>query len=270
MANWSKKADDIIPCGRGRLRKLMPCRIWHFRHRAADGKWRYKSTGHHDRKGAICWAEAFSMRLTRAEFTGIPAEGRSVASRAAQAAVTPSIRRGLVSWLRYQKQQNEENTVRSYRTIGVKYARFLRLLGIRRFDQIDRAVMMKFREHCVSKLNNCKITVDNNLIALRSFFSWAISKGWLATNPASQSRHGERLFFDEAPCGRRPTAGPSTSEFWLPVMATPSASSPSWGAGACGSPSWRCWSGATSTTLEAGCTFATKVANDGPEVPPQR
>jgi integrase len=32
--------------------------------------------------------------------------------------------------------------------------------------------------------------------------SWCVSKSWLNINPASQNRHGERLFFDDAPIRR--------------------------------------------------------------------
>jgi integrase len=197
MANWSKRPDDIIACGRGKLRKLLPCGVWHFRHHAGDGKWRYKSTGHRDRKGAVAWAEAFSMQLTREEFTGTPGTG-SPAVPTPLAATAPTVLRALALWLRYQRQQNRPNTGKSYRSIARKFWRFLKLLGIRQLIQIDRALMMKFRGHCLRKLSNSKVTVDNNLIALRSFFSWAGSKGWLTGNPASQTRHGEKIFFDEA------------------------------------------------------------------------
>jgi integrase len=39
--------------------------------------------------------------------------------------------------------------------------------------------------------------VDNNLIALRSFFNWCLSRGEISSNPIAQQRHGERVFFDE-------------------------------------------------------------------------
>jgi integrase len=51
---------------------------------------------------------------------------------------------------------------------------------------------------------NARTTIDNNLIALRSLFNWAVSKEWIAANPAAQSRVGERLFFD-AESVRKPT-----------------------------------------------------------------
>jgi integrase len=38
--------------------------------------------------------------------------------------------------------------------------------------------------------------VDNNLIALRSFFNWCRSLNKMAVNPASQQRHGVRIYFD--------------------------------------------------------------------------
>ncbi|MEE9297339.1 MAG: tyrosine-type recombinase/integrase [Phycisphaerae bacterium] len=99
-------------------------------------------------------------------------------------------------WLRYQKTQNSRTTHRSYRSISRKLCRFLRTAGVPKLCELSRETMMKYRAWCL-KLNNSKVTVDNNLIALRSFFSWSVSKGWITVNPLSQSRYGERIFFDE-------------------------------------------------------------------------
>jgi len=68
MARWSKKPKDNIPVGRGRLRKLLPSGVWHFFHRNAGGRWVSRSTSHRDKAGAIRWAEAFSLNLTKAQF----------------------------------------------------------------------------------------------------------------------------------------------------------------------------------------------------------
>lgn len=189
MANWSKKLEDNVPVGRGRLRKLLPSGVWHFHFRSEHGKWVSRATRHRDRAGAIRWAEAFSMNLTRTEFNPTPT---------AIPVKAPTVVRAIVTWLRYQRQQNTSNTYRSYRTIALKFWRFLKSRGITRFAELTRDVMLTFRTWCLARKNR-KVTVDNNLIALRSFFSWAVSKKWITTNPASQTRHGERLFFDEVP-----------------------------------------------------------------------
>ncbi len=71
MANWSKNPEHNFRCGRGRMRRLADSGVWHFFFRDLNGKWRDKSTRHTDRGGAVKWAEAFSMCLTREEFTGV-------------------------------------------------------------------------------------------------------------------------------------------------------------------------------------------------------
>lgn len=187
MANWSKKLGDKIAVGRGVLRKLATSGVWHFHHKNARGRWTSRSTGHHDKTGAIRWAEALSLGFTKTEF-GIedvePAE------------TTVSIRRALVLWIRYQNSQNSRTTHRSYRSISRKLCRFLRTVDVREFRELSRGTMMEFRAWCL-RIGNSKVTVDNNLIALRSFFNWAISKEWVDVNPLSQTRYGEQIFFNE-------------------------------------------------------------------------
>lgn len=187
MANWSKKSDDKIAVGRGVLRKLATSGVWHFHHKDPRGRWTSRSTGHRDKTGAVRWAEASSLGFTKAEF-GIEDAEDTVA--------TISIRRALAMWLRYQKTQNSRTTYRSYRSISRKLCRFLRTAGVREFRELSRETMMQFRAWCL-KLRNSKVTVDNNLIALRSFFNWSVSKEWISVNPLSQTRYGERIFFDE-------------------------------------------------------------------------
>lgn len=55
-------------------------------------------------------------------------------------------------------------------------------------------VILEFRTWAVA-LGNSKVTVDNNLIVLRSFFSWAEASNIVRTNPVSQSRHAKQVFF---------------------------------------------------------------------------
>lgn len=152
-------------------------------HRVSEG------TGSRDRAGAIKWAVLFSQNQIEREFGYKPPAALTPA---------PSLLRAMVMWLRYQRQQNADNTLRSYRSIVRKFWKCAKKRGVRTVSDLTREVLFAFRKACLA-MGNSKVTIDNNLIALRSFMSWCVSKGWLASNPASQSRHGERLYFDEAP-----------------------------------------------------------------------
>jgi len=187
VANWSKKLGDKIAVGRGVLRKLATSGVWHFHHKDPRGRWTSRSTGHRDKTGAIRWAEALSLGLTKAEFGIKDVE---------EAKTSISIRRALVMWLRYQKTQDSRTTYRSYRSVSRKLCRFLKKDGVSELCDLSRETMMGYRAWCL-KLKNSKVTVDNNLIAIRSFLGWSVSKGWITINPLSQGRYGEKIFFDE-------------------------------------------------------------------------
>jgi len=189
MATWSKKPKDNLAVARGRLRKLLPSGVWHFHFKDSDDRWVSRTTHHRDKLGAIRWAEAHSLDLTKAEF-GLDKPSPSKPA--------PTVVRGLVQWLRYHRQQSSDETVKSYHSIGLKFWRFLRSIDSRRFDQITRETMMQFRTHCLEKRNS-RVTVDNNLIAIRAFFSWSIAKKWIGENPASEACLAEKLFFNERP-----------------------------------------------------------------------
>jgi integrase len=188
MGSWSKDPEDRIPAGRGTLRKLMPSGVWHLHYKSDRGIWVTRSTGHHDRTGAVKWAEAFSMNLTRSEF-GLPDPERPKADDL----IGPAID----EWLTYQKGQNKPYTHRSYRSIAAKFRKFLETRPpIKRLRDLTPEIMLEYRQWALDR-GNAKVTVDNNLIALRSFFNWCRSLNKLAANPVSQQRHGVQIFFDE-------------------------------------------------------------------------
>ena len=62
MGKWSKDQEDNVAVARGRLRKLLPARVWHFHYKDDSGKWVSRSTGHRDKTGAVRWAESFSLQ----------------------------------------------------------------------------------------------------------------------------------------------------------------------------------------------------------------
>lgn len=186
MAEWSKDKNDKIMVGRGILRKLLPGGVWHFFHKNDAGRWVSTTTGHRDRAGAITWAQAFSLDETRRQF--------GVTTKVVR--VNDDANSRLDEWLAYQRTQNSRYTVRTYSSIVKKFKKFLsEKAKLRRLRDINSAVMMDYRAWALA-LGNERVTVDNNLIALRSFFSWAESKGLVTSNPVSQRRHGEKLFFD--------------------------------------------------------------------------
>lgn len=187
MGNWSKDAKDRVQVGRGTLRKLLPSGVWHFHFRNDDGEWTTRSTRHRDKGGAIKWAEAFSTRLTQDEF------GIAVPAKPSK---DDQIEPALTEWLTYQKAQNKPSTHRTYSSIGSKFRRFLKTKpGLKRLREITIETILAFRQWAVDA-GNTKVTVDNNLIALRSFFNWCRSLNKMAVNPASQQRHGTRIYFD--------------------------------------------------------------------------
>ena len=144
MANWSKKPGDKIAVGRGVLRKLANSGVWHFHHKNPRGRWTSRSTGHRDKTGAISWAEALSLGLTKAEFGIKDVEDTKTSI---------SIRRALVMWLRYQETQNSRTTYRSYRSISRKLCRFLKKTGVSELRDLSRETMMDYRAWCL-KLKN--------------------------------------------------------------------------------------------------------------------
>lgn len=188
MGNWSKKLEDKVNVGRGTLRKLMPKGVWHFHYKNDRGEWTTKSTQHKDKGGAVEWAEAFSLKLTRTDW-GI-AEPQPVK---ADDRIEPALK----EWLEYQRTQNSFCTHRSYSSIVAMFKEFLATKpALKRLRDVTTEVMFQFRQWALDQ-GNKKVTVDNKLIALRSFFSWCTGNHRIAANPVAQQRHGARLFFDE-------------------------------------------------------------------------
>lgn len=189
MPRWSSDPDDKIAVGRGKLRKVVGSGVWHFHFKNDRGKWVSLSTGHHDRRGAVQWAEALSMQLTQTEF------GFALPPRLkGEDRIGPA----LDQWLEYQKDQNRPYTHRSYRSIAKKFKKFIETRrNVKRLGDVTTDVILEFRRWALAK-GNSRVTIDNNLIALRSFFNWCVAKRMAAANPLSQSRHGVRLFYDEA------------------------------------------------------------------------
>ncbi|MBP7746958.1 MAG: site-specific integrase [Phycisphaerae bacterium] len=186
MPKWSKNEQDKVHAGRGILRKLK--RIWHFHFRDERGVWRSLSTRHRDKKGALLWAEGMSLKLTRAEF-GLPEPPALRADDRVESA--------LDGWLEYQRVQNTPNTYSSYRSIVAGFRKFLSTKrSITRLPSITTETVLDFRQWSLDQGND-RVTVDNKLIALRSFFNWCKATGRLHVNPASQQRYGVRLLFDE-------------------------------------------------------------------------
>lgn len=129
------------------------------------------------------------MWLTSAEF-GIPQSEKHNGDDLIGAAFD--------EWLDYRKAQNTLYTWRSYRSIVKKFREFLATKPrIKRLPHLTADIAMDFRRWAVGQ-SGSKVTVDNNLVALRSAFNCFRSKGKISANPFSQQRHGERLFFKES------------------------------------------------------------------------
>ncbi len=100
-------------------------------------------------------------------------------------------------WLDYQKVQNTFYTWRSYRSIVKEFREFLATKPrIKRLRHVTADTAMEFRRWAVGR-SGSKVTVDNNLVALRSAFNYFRSKGKIGVNPFSQQKHGVKLFFKE-------------------------------------------------------------------------
>jgi len=189
MPKWSKKPKDTILVGRGTLRKLATGGIWHFHHKNEYGEWTTRSTSHRDRAGAVKWAEAYSLSLTREEF-GL--------GNTKKLSGDDDINKAIDEWLAYQHTQNKRKTHRSYTSIMRKLRKFLTTKpGLRRLRNITVETILEYREWALG-IGNHKNTIDNSLTAIRSFFNWCISMGKMRENPAAQQRHGVRVFFNEA------------------------------------------------------------------------
>lgn len=163
MPKWNSESSDRIAVGRGRLRKLLASGVWHFMFKNEHGEWTSRSTGHRDKRGAIRWAEAFSMRLTGTEFGLTQPEKHK-----GDDLIGPAFD----EWLDYQKVQNTFYTWRSYRSIVKKFREFLATKPrIKRLRHVTADTAMEFRRWAVGR-SGSKVTVDNNLVALRSAFNY--------------------------------------------------------------------------------------------------
>lgn len=195
MPSWSKRSKDKIYAGRGVLRKLASNGVWYFHYRDERGIWRSRSTRHRDKKGALLWAEGCSLHLTRVEW-GLPEMPSLRADDQVNAA--------LDAWLDYQKTQNTRYTHRSYKSVAAVFRAFLEgRRSLQHLPAITTEVILHFRQWCLDRGND-RVTIDNKLIAIRSFFNWCIATGRLRSNPVAQQRYGIRLIFDEM-SPRKPT-----------------------------------------------------------------
>jgi integrase len=199
MPRWSKDARDKVREGRGTLRKHAVSRVWHFQYKDADGRWRSVSTGHTDKDGAIEWARAFSLNLTRTEL-GVISPDEKVTNE--------PIRRAIDGYLAYIESQRKPSTLTTYRSSLNNLLSFMETRpNLRRLDQFDQNEGLRYRDWLRrergednTKRRNTKATADNNLIILRAFFNYCVELRKMRANPIRESKHGVQVFFDE----RRP------------------------------------------------------------------
>jgi integrase len=210
MPNWSNAPNDKVLVGRGVLRKLLPSRVWHFHYKDTDkgNHWTSKSTSHRDKDGAIEWATGFSLKLTRRE-QGLPEPEKKPTNDLANTAIQ--------DWLRYQRSQNSSYTVRTYTSVTANFERFLKEhKSVKRLGEIDAALIVDFRDWHL-KRGNSKVTVDNNLVTLRSFLNWCVATNRLRSHPVHETRHGASKLFFGAKSPRKETYTPK--EYWSVVGA---------------------------------------------------
>jgi integrase len=199
MPRWSKDPRDKLREGRGTLRKHVVSRVWHFQYKNSDCRWRSVSTGHTDKDGAIEWARAFSLNLTRMEL-GVVNPDEKVTNE--------PIRRAVDEYLEYIEDQRKPNTLRTYRSSMNNLLRFLETRpNLRRLDQFDQNEVLRYRDWLRRdrgdddvKRQNTKATADNNLVVLRAVFNYCVELKKMRANPVRESKHGVQVFFDE----RRP------------------------------------------------------------------
>ena len=130
-------AKDTILAGRGRLRKLAASGIWHSHHNQEYGEWTSRSTGHRAKGGAVQWAEAYSLSLTREE-VGLGNSKKLTGD--------DDINKAIEEWLAYQYTQNKRKTHRSYTSIMRKLHTFLTTKpGSRRLRNITIETILEYR-----------------------------------------------------------------------------------------------------------------------------
>jgi integrase len=185
VPSWSSKKGDKVAVGRGWVRKLMPSGIWHYHYKHDAGKWLTISTGDRDKRGAMQWAERFSAALASGEANG----AKKVAL------VRISVTDASEKWLEYQRAKAKRTTYRTYTSIIKKFKKFCASVSLRLVSEITDESVLAFRAWAVAT-GNAKVTVDNNLVAIRSFLSWAKASNMIENNPVSQQRHGKQIFFN--------------------------------------------------------------------------
>lgn len=199
MPRWSKDSRDRVKAGRGTLRKHAESRVWYFQFKNELGEWKAISTGHADKNGAIEWALAFSLNLTRTQL-GIVRPNEKVTNE--------PIRKAIDEYLTYIANQRKPSTLKTYRSSLNNLRAFLEARpNLRRLDQFDQAEVLRYRDWLRrkrggddAKRQNTKKTADNNLVILRAFFNYCVELRKMRTNPVHESKHGVQVFFDE----RRP------------------------------------------------------------------
>lgn len=199
MPRWSKNKRDKVKVGRGTLRKHAASRAWYFQHKDEFGEWKAISTGHTDKDGAIEWATAFSLNLTRTVLGVVKPEEK---------VTNEQIRKAIDEYLQYVSNQRKSSTLKTYRSSLNNLLTFLDIRpSLRRLDQFGQAEVLKYRDWLRrergdnAKRQNTKKTADNNLVILRAFFNYCVELKKMRTNPIRESKHGVQVFFDE----RQPT-----------------------------------------------------------------
>ncbi len=206
MSKWSSKNTDRIAVGRGRLRKLAKSGVWHFHYKNQDGGWTSRSTQHHDKAGAIRWAESFSMQLTGSEL-GLQRPKGQVGKEL----ISPA----LEEWLQSQRAHHAGTTRSSYASIVKKFATFLETQpAVTQLRHLTADVAIAFRDWAMA-LGNSRVTADNNMVCLRSACNYLIAKERLAENPFKHCKHKHPIFFN----AKSPTRDTYTEAEYIAILA---------------------------------------------------
>jgi len=188
VPSWSKNPGDRHPVGRGVLRKHTKGRVWYFHFKDEHGEWRSVSTGHRDKAGAVEFATAKSLEMTRREHGIVPDDAEITNDTIVSASD---------EWLGYVKKSLKPDTHKTYRSVIGNLKKFFNdRTRVRRLEQFDKTVAMAFRDWLIDG-DRTKKTADNNLIALRAFFNWCIELGKMRSNPIRERKMGIRLFFND-------------------------------------------------------------------------
>jgi integrase len=187
MSKWSNKSADRIAVGRGRLRKLAKSGVWHFHYQNQDGNWTSKSTKHRDKAGATRWAETLSVQLSGDDLGLARPKGQ-----VGKDVIMPA----LEEWLTSQRVHHTEATRTSYASIVKKFGTFLETKPkVKRLRHFTTDVAFAFRGWAIAQ-GNSRVTVDNNMVALRSACSYLVAKEKLAENPFKHCKHKNPIFFN--------------------------------------------------------------------------